>query len=820
MWSSALWLLLVLPSLVSSLSLTPDGALEMATDLYNQGDAKGAQDLLHLVTEASPDDHRPYFYLAAINQHLGHQSIAERLYLKCLSLSPPSDHTRADALNNLGKVYADFGTPENVEKSYRFYKQAVDEYPEHVQSRINLGLHYHAHGEYRLAVDQYVAAASSPDDAQMDEVHYNMAVSYSHMGMVLEAVDHYRQAIACRLSDPSKPAFSEAWLNLAALHHKHGSVPDAVWHYNRTIEALLDPEAATELRRTMPAMSTAVYRPLATDPFVSEMLVMVLNNMGQALSQMGRVLESKSHHIAAGHVLRSRIEILQNRGTQESRDESHGLSDDLLHTRTHIFRSEKASCDWSGWPSFPQLHADVNRLQMDVGAQSALLPFDTLGLPVKPEWRRRVAVQHAQLLSDFADRIPLPDPPLDPGGKLKLGYICYDFNDHPTAHLAEGLFLHHNLTGRVTVDAYNYGKNDNSTYRKNIVSLVGGDESSGGSFIELSPLGHDEAASRARSRSPHILIDMQGFTLGGRPEITARRVAPIQVNYLIFPGTSGASFMDYIVGDRHVTPPEHQEYYTEKLALMPDSYQINYYDRHVSPGWSPVDRDSPEWRAGRAAEGLDAGSFVFANFNKQDKIEPEIYSVWMSILQRVPGSTLWLLEPSHRYRGSGIISNLRAEAEARGVRGDRVVFAGRVPKGEHLQRVALADLFLDSFLYGAHSTATDALRGGLPVMTVGGGEFPRRVGISLLETLGGMTGRYLLASTTKEFVENSVLLSTTDAGAKTLAMIRGELNGRSKLFDTTLYTRNFEKLCMAMWDAGVALYEEDEDDTTMHIIAV
>ena len=148
-----------------------------------------------------------------------------------------------------------------------------------------------------------------------------------------------------------------------------------------------------------------------------------------------------------------------------------------------------------------------------------------------------------------------------------MGYICYDFNNHPTAHLAEGLFLWHNLTSRVVVDAYNYGKNDNSTYRKNIVSLVGGLEEEGGRFVELSHLGHDDSASKLKSDwRPNVLIDMQGFTLGGRPEITARRVAPIQVNYLIFPGTSGASFMDYIVGDRYVTPAEHAPYFTEKVS--------------------------------------------------------------------------------------------------------------------------------------------------------------------------------------------------------------------------------------------------------------
>jgi len=476
------------------------------------------------------------------------------------------------------------------------------------------------------------------------------------------------------------------------------------------------------------------------------------------------------------------------------------------------------SCDWRSWLTFDALLHEVNTHQLGQNLQSALLPFDTLGLPVPPHWRKLVATTHAQYLSDFSDTVNPPRPRLDraQGDRLKIGYICYDFNDHPTAHLAEGLFKFHNQSNAVNVDAYNYGKDDDSTYRRNIEALVGG------RFLELGGEGHDRAAEIVRAAEPHVLIDMQGFTLGGRPEITARRIAPIQVNYLIFPGTSGASFIDYVVGDKWVSPPEHEGHFVEKVALLPNSYQINYYERHgVGSGF---ERGSDAWKEGRRAAGLKEDAFVFANFNKQDKLEPEIWEVWMQVLARVENSVLWLLEPSHRYKGSGVVDNLRREAAARGVARDRIVFAKRVDKGLHLARVGVADLFLDSFMYGAHSTATDALRGGLPMLTVGGDSFARRVGVSLVENLEGEgLKEMLLLSSMKELADVAVWLAGGGEGGQVMAWIRERLReevtgGGGALFDTERYTKDFEQMAKVMWEVRECINPNRGGRNGMHII--
>jgi predicted O-linked N-acetylglucosamine transferase (SPINDLY family) len=537
------------------------------------------------------------------------------------------------------------------------------------------------------------------------------------------------------------------------------------------------------------------------------------------------VNESIAFHSTAIVLLRAKLFLLPD---EVENAERRGVIDNLVNTRAHIFRAAKMNCDWSAWTTFDSLLFAVVNEELNFGLQSALLPFDTLGLPVEPQFRKLVAEQHAYPFNDFSSRVAPPKPSVAESKKLKIGYICYDFNDHPTAHLAEGLFLYHNKSGRVNVDAYNYGKDDNSTYRRNIEALVGGKEVDGGRFIELSGVGHDSAAAKIRQEEPHVLIDMQGFTLGGRPEITARKIAPIQVNYLIFPGTSGASFMNYVVGDKWVTPPEHESHYTEKLALLPKSYQINYYDRHLphdSEGLFAGVRGDEEWQRLREQEGLpaDKNVFVFANFNKQDKLEPEIFSVWMQILARTPNSVLWLLEPSHKYVGSGVVENLRLEAEARGVSRDRIVFASRVSKALHLRRVAAADLFLDSFMYGAHSTATDALRGGLPVLTVGGSSFARRVGVSLMENLGFGLSEHLLLSTMREFENIAVHMAASEEGRRELEEIRVTLRATwtGPLFDTEGYTRDFERMSASMWEVRQSCLEDagcEESGQFMHVM--
>jgi predicted O-linked N-acetylglucosamine transferase (SPINDLY family) len=278
-----------------------------------------------------------------------------------------------------------------------------------------------------------------------------------------------------------------------------------------------------------------------------------------------------------------------------------------------------------------------------------------------------------------------------------------------------------------------------------------------------------------------IVIDLNGLTGLFRSRILAHRTAPVQVNYLGYPGTMGAPFIDYIIADKVVIPEENQVFYSEKIAHLPHAYL-------PCDGARPISERTPN----RAEEGLPDTGFVFACFNSMHKVVPEIFSIWMRILHAVDDSVLWLPGPS-----STVITNLRREAMARGIASERLVFA-RYEKspGSHLARLGLADLFLDTLPYNAHSTAADALWAGLPLLTCLGQSFQSRVAASLLQTMGLPE---LVTTSLAEYERSAVELARDP---RQLASIRERLarnRATSPLFDTRAFTRDLESVYAAMW---------------------
>jgi protein O-GlcNAc transferase len=278
-----------------------------------------------------------------------------------------------------------------------------------------------------------------------------------------------------------------------------------------------------------------------------------------------------------------------------------------------------------------------------------------------------------------------------------------------------------------------------------------------------------------------ILVDLKGYTRHARTEIMALRPAPIQVNYLGYPGTMAGPFVDYILVDDFVVPPEQQPYFTEKLVHLPGCYQVNDSQRRIAAR-------TPS----RAECGLPDTGFVFVCFNNTYKISAEIFDLWMRLLKVLPRSVLWLLGEN-----SCAPANLRKEAKARGVAPERLVFAPRLGLAEHLARQRQADLFLDTVLYGAHTTASDALWAGCPILTIAGGTFPSRVTSSLLRTLGLPE----LITTSLEQYEAMALRLAQDADLLGNIRARLEANrGMSGLFDGSRFARNVEVAYCKMWD--------------------
>ncbi len=436
----------------------------------------------------------------------------------------------------------------------------------------------------------------------------------------------------------------------------------------------------------------------------------------------------------------------------------------------------QARCVWDGLKQDAQKMRRVVR-ETPVTDKNHLSPFKFLALPgTTADEQKRCAERYAQIEYPVEARAALRarlgfDFNRAPNKKIHLGYLSEDFGDHATAKLMAEIFELHNRD-RFHVTAYSYGADDGSAMRRRL-------EKAFDRFVDVRGDSHEEAARKIYQDRTDILVDLKGYTLGTRSGITALRPAPIQVNYLGYPGTLGADFVDYLIADRFIIPPEHFGHYSEKVVWLPDCYQPNDRSRPHPP------------RPARSACGLPEQGFVFCSFNQTYKITPEVFDIWCRLLKAVPGSYLWLwMNNPHAER------NLKQEAASRGVDPERVLAAPTInDTAQHLARLQCADLFLDTFPVNAHTTCGDALWMGLPVVTCAGETFPSRVAGSLLSAMGLSE---LITYDLESYYRLALELAQNPGR---LAAIRDRvMAGRatSPLFDSGRFVRNLEDVYARM----------------------
>lgn len=353
--------------------------------------------------------------------------------------------------------------------------------------------------------------------------------------------------------------------------------------------------------------------------------------------------------------------------------------------------------------------------------------------------------------------------------KITVGYLSSDFHDHATAHLLIETLEAHDRA-RFDIRGYSYGRADDGNMRRRLTAAFDG-------FCDLSSASDTEAALRIHADGVDMLVDLKGFTSGARTGVTMLRPAPLQVNYLGYPGTMGEGVCDYIITDRFVTPRAAAPDYAEAFAYMPQCYQ----PRGRAPlGLAPT----------RAAAGLPEQGFVFCCFNQAYKLTPFIFDLWARLLDDAPGSVLWLLQTEVAE------GNLRNEMRRRGIDAARLIFAAHLGQSDHLARLQLADLVLDTSPFGAHTTASDALWSGAPIVTCPGETFAARVAGSILSAVGLPE---LIASDYEDYVAIARTLASDPA---LLARVKSKLAGNrltTALFDVGAYTRGIEALYSEMW---------------------
>jgi predicted O-linked N-acetylglucosamine transferase (SPINDLY family) len=358
-----------------------------------------------------------------------------------------------------------------------------------------------------------------------------------------------------------------------------------------------------------------------------------------------------------------------------------------------------------------------------------------------------------------------------PASRLRIGYMSADFRNHAIGHLIVGVIEEHDRE-RFEVSAISYGPDDRSEQRDRLKAAFE-------RFEDVSHLPDEDVVQLIRQLDIEVLVDLGGFTAGARPRILAHRAAPIQVNYLGYPGTMGAPYMDYVMADPIIVPEAEQKYYQEKVIYLPDSYQAT--DARRSLAKVPA----------RSEVGLAEDAFVYCAFNRTSKITPVLFDVWMRLLAKTAGSVLWLLDGDPIAR-----ENLRREAVVRGIAAERLVFAPQAPADAHLARHQLADLYLDTLPYNAHTGASDALWAGLPVVTCLGTAFAGRVAASILNAVG------LPELVTQSLDEYEGLALRIAHDSKLRNALRSKLASQRTtwpLFDTARMTRHIEKAYNEMW---------------------
>lgn len=434
------------------------------------------------------------------------------------------------------------------------------------------------------------------------------------------------------------------------------------------------------------------------------------------------------------------------------KSEVKSLSALRLFAKMHI-------CDWSG------READIALLTEGIDRNEPVVnPFILLALSDSAALQQRAAELWARLLYREDHGLPAI---LARGRreKIRIGYFSADFHNHATMHLMAGVFEAHDRS-KFEILALSFGPDSQDEVRERLVASCD-------QFIDVRGKSDRDVALLARGLGVDIAVDLKGYTKDGRPGIFAFRAAPLQVSYLGYPGTLGAPYMDYLIADRTLIPESSRRFYSEKIIELPDSYQVNDSKRAIA-----------ERVFTREEFGLPQSGFVFCCLNNTYKITPTVFDCWMRILKRVEGSVLWLFEDN-----PSTASYLRQEALRRDVQPERLIFAKRMPKAEHVARHRAAGLFIDTWPCNAHTTASDSLWAGLPVLTCTGEAFASRVAASLLAAVGLPE---LIAATPADYEEMAVALA---ADAERLADIKQRLiaaHDRAPLFDTQLTTRHLE----------------------------
>jgi protein O-GlcNAc transferase len=732
--------------------------------LIQSGKYADAENYLRLALQENAGSDSTLYNYGIVLKALNRPAEALQRFSQALAI----DSGAAETWNNRGTVFNDLG---RYDEAVGDFAKAIELQPRYAEAFCNKGKSLalaKRPDEALVAFEQ--AAALKPDLAEAWVGHGGTLVDLKRYE---DSLADYDRALALR------PAMAEAWLGRGNALARLRRYDEALACYDKAValnaslaEAWLGRgNVLTDLKRYEPALA-AFDKALAVKPGLGEAWL----GRGNVFADLSRYDEAFAAFDRALALRPDLAEAWSNRGNAFTKlqryDEAFAAYDQALRLDPGLpyapglrLNAKLYMSDWSG------LDTDVAALLAMVReGKPASVPFVLVAIPSSPAEQLQCARRYVQ------------DQPAVPTiwrgevyrhDRIRLAYLSNNFRESAMAHLLAGMFERHDRS-RFEVTAISFGAERDSPMRRRLKDAFE-------HFVDVAGNTDQEIAELLRRSEIDIAVDLLGFTADNRLSVLARRAAPIQVNYMGYPGTMGAPFIDYIIADRTVIPEADRAFFSEQAVFVPDSYFVTD-DRLAISERTPT----------RGQCGLPETGFVFCCFNSNYKITPEVFDIWMRLLGAIDGSVLWLLEAS-----ATATANLQREARHRGVAPERLIFAGKMPAADHLARHRLADLCLDTLPCNAHTTATDALWAGLPVVTCLGESFVARVAASVLRAAGLPE----LVAMTLEDYEALALRLARDAAL--LAAIKAKLaagRGTCPLFDTARSTRAMEAAYAGMWE--------------------
>ncbi|BCX15091.1 MAG: hypothetical protein KatS3mg088_774 [Patescibacteria group bacterium] len=777
-----------------------DQYAEKGINLANSGDLDNAIKFFKKSIKLSPNA-QIYYFLGLSHQLKGDLENAKKYYLKsiktddkysmsynnlgviyldqkeyskavnCFEKSIKSDISNSFAYNNLGNAYKKMGDSKKAkqawknaikifprlpepynnlgvlayeEKKYKkaisYLKKAADIDPEYIQPLYHLGFVFARLKKFNIAsnyLEKYIKKAK-PDANTLAL----LANCYLNCGKLKEALEKFEEALTL---EPESPFIIN---DLGNLYKQIGDLEKAAYYYQKALK--INPKLDGTLNNLGTVFFNRRQYQKAINTFTKA--IEINPNISTAHYHLGLIFERQGKFDKAARHLVKAYQIDPELG-------------EALNVITYLTMQ---GCLYDKYDYYSKKLDELTIKEIKKGGKISQSPFLNTVRTEDPKTHLQIASQKSrEIKEDVKGYLEnWKTPKFKRKGVITLGYLSNDFYDHATTHLIQRLFKLHNRN-RFAVYAYSYGPDDKSPYRKML-------EKDADLFVDIKDLSFIDAARKIRQDGVDILIDLKGHTRDSRLEILALRPSPIQIHYLGYPGTTGADFIDYFLTDSVITRKEDEKYFSEKLIYLPNSYQINNNQRQI-------------WKGEITKEemGIPKNKFVFCSFNQSYKINRRTLYLWLEILKKAKESVLVLLETN-----SFAPREIKKEAEKNGVNPKRIIFVPRLPQEKHLARIGLCDLALDTLTCNGHTTTSDTLWAGVPVVALYGKHFASRVSSSLLSAINL---KELITHSGKEYLELAVDLYKNP---KKLEKIKKKLEKnrlKAPLFDSEQTVKNLEK---------------------------